>query len=459
MNRVFFLLVMLFLTVASFGQRQVIDKVVATVGGELILLSDVEEQHAMAKEQRGELPEGARCEILTSIMISKLLLNQAKLDSIEVAEDQVETQLNARIDQILGYMGGKIDQFEAYYGQSIDEVKDRFREDLRDQMLTEQMRNQIMMDITVTPSEVKSFFNMIPADSLPYFNAEVEVGEIVYKPVVNEKEKQKSIDILTEIRRQIVEDGVNFGEMAKKFSNDASAQVGGDLGWAKRGSYVPSFEAAAYKLEKDEISPIVKSEFGYHLIQMLERRGNTVNVRHILIRPEITDADLKLAEVHLDSVRLLIQSDSITFSQAVKLFSDESAQSYNNDGRMVNPITGNTFFEIGDLDPDVYFALDTLQLNGLSAPFEYTIPPGEIRYRIIQLQSRTAPHKANLQQDYSKIKDAAIQSKQSEFINNWVTEKIESTYIAIDGMYDGCTTLNGWKKHTLRQQGYFSQQK
>jgi peptidyl-prolyl cis-trans isomerase SurA len=451
MNRVFFLLVMLFLTVTSFGQRQVIDKVVSTVGGELVLLSDVEEQHAMAKEQRGEMPEGARCEILTSIMISKLLLNQAKLDSIEVVEDQVETQLNARIEQILSYMGGKIDQFEAYYGQSIDEVKDRFREDLRDQMLTEQMKNQIMADISVTPSEVKSFFNMIPVDSLPYFNAEVEVGEIVFKPVVNEVEKQKSIDRLTEIRRQIVEEGMEFGELAKKNSDDASGQVGGDLGWAKRGNYVPAFEAAAYKLDKDEVSPIVKSEFGYHLIQMLERRGNTIHVRHILIRPEITDNDLDLAQAHLDSIRHLVQSDSITFSQAVKLFSDESVQSYNNDGRMVNPLTGNTFFEIGDLDPDVYFALDTLQLKGISAPFEYSVPPADTYYRIIQLQSKTAPHKANLQQDYSKIKDAAIQSKQSEFINDWVTEKIETTFIAIDGMYDGCPTLNGWKKQTLRQ--------
>jgi peptidyl-prolyl cis-trans isomerase SurA len=442
---------MMMVTANVWGQKEVIDKVVATVGGELILLSDVEEQYSLTVEQRGALPEGAKCEILASIMITKLMLNQSKLDSVVVEDEQVETQLNARIDQILGYMGGRIDQFEAYYGQSIDEVKDRFREDLKDQMLVEQMRGQVMSDITVTPSEVKAFFNQIPVDSLPYFNAEVEVGEIVYKPKVNSVERKKAIDRLTEIRRQIVEEGADFAEMARKNSDDASGQVGGDLGWAKRGKYVPAFEAAAYKLEKDAISPVIKSEFGYHIIQMLERRGNSVHVRHILVRPEITDADLDLAVARLDSVRMLIQTDSISFSAAVKQYSDESAQSYNNDGRMVNPATGNTFFEIGDLDPDIYFALDTLDVLEVSAPFEYVMPPDDTYYRIVQLQSRTPPHKANLRQDYSKIKQAAIQSKQSEFINGWVMEKIDNTYIAIDAMYEGCPSLQGWKKHKLRQ--------
>lgn len=451
MKRFSFLLIMLFVTATLWGQKEVIDKVVATVGGELILLSDVEEQFALTSEQRGALPEGAKCDIVTSIMVTKLLLNQAKLDSVVVEEAQVETQLDARIDQILGYMGGRIDQFEAYYGQSIDEVKDRFREDLRDQMLVEQMRGQIMTDITVTPSEVKAFFNKIPVDSLPYFNAEVEVGEIVYKPKVNSVERQKSIDRLTEIRRQIVEEGADFGEMARKNSDDASGQVGGDLGWAKRGKYVPEFEAAAYKLGKNEISPLVKSDFGYHIIQMLERRGNSIHVRHILVRPEITDADLDKASAHLDSVRMLIHTDSVSFSAAVKLFSDENVQSFNNDGRMVNPATGNTFYEIGDLDPDIYFALDTLDVLEVSAPFEFVMPPADTYFRIVQLQSRTAPHKANLRQDYSKIKQAAIQSKQSEYINNWVMEKIDNTYIAVDAMYDGCPSLQGWKKHKLRQ--------
>ena len=432
------------------GQKEIIDKVVATIGGELVLLSEVEEQHALMEAQNGTVQEGARCVIVSQLMANKLLLNQSKLDSIVVSEDEVEAQLNARIDRILGFMNNDITQFEAYYGQSINEVKEQFREDLRNQILIERMRSSILESITVTPSEVKQFFNRIPADSLPYFNSEVEIGEIVYRPKVNAEEKQKSIDKLNDLRKQILEDGVDFAELAQKFSDDGSARAGGDLGWTTRGKFVPEFEAAAYKLETGEISPVIESEFGFHLIQLLERRGNSIHVRHILVKPEITDADLELARSHLDSVRHLIISDSVNFSQAVKMFSDEDVQSFNNDGRMVNPATGNTFFEIGDLEPDIYFTMDTMTVGDISAPFEFAGPTGESYFRLITLQSRTAPHQANLEQDYAKIQKAAKESKQNEFINNWVLEKVYSTYIALDGIYDGCPDLDAWRKKTIR---------
>lgn len=431
------------------AQRTIIDKVVATVGGELVLLSEIEEQFALMEAQEGGLPEGARCNILDNLLVSKLLLNQAKLDSIEVSDDEVEVQLNTRIDRILSFMNNDVSQFEAYYGQTINQVKEQFREDLKNQILVERMQSNIMADVTVTPSEVKQFFNRIPADSLPYFNSEVEIGEIVYIPKVNKTERQKAIDKLEDIRRRIIEGGETFEELAAKFSDDGSARGGGDLGWAQRGKFVPEFEAAAYKLDKDEISPVVETEFGFHLIQLLERRGNSIHVRHILVRPEITDEDLELAQNHLDSVRNLILNDSISFSLAVKLFSDKDVQSYNNDGRMVNPLTGNTFFEIGDLDPDIYFAVDTMKVGGISAPFDFAGPTGETYYRIIQLQSRTTPHRANLRQDYSKIQKAAIQSKQNEFINDWVESKIESTFVSIDSLFNNCRILDKWRKREI----------
>jgi peptidyl-prolyl cis-trans isomerase SurA len=431
------------------AQRTIIDKVVATVGGELVLLSEIEEQFALMEAQEGGLPEGARCNILDNLLVSKLLLNQAKLDSIEVSDDEVEVQLNTRIDRILSFMNNDVSQFEAYYGQTINQVKEQFREDLKNQILVERMQSSIMAGVTVTPSEVKQFFNRIPTDSLPYFNSEVEIGEIVYIPKVNKTERQKAIDKLEDIRRRIIEGGENFAELAAKFSDDGSARGGGDLGWAQRGKFVPEFEAAAYKLDKDEISPVVETEFGFHLIQLLERRGNSIHVRHILIRPEITDHDLELAQNHLDSVRNLILNDSISFSLAVKLFSNKDVQSYNNDGRMVNPLTGNTFFEIGDLDPDIYFAVDTMKVGGISAPFDFAGPTGETYYRIIQLQSRTTPHRANLQQDYSKIQKAAIQSKQNEFINDWVESKIESTFVSIDSLFNNCRILDKWRKREV----------
>jgi len=435
---------------AEAQQRTIIDKVVATVGGELVLLSEVEEQHALLEAQEGGLPPGARCRILDNLLGSKLLVNQAKLDSVEVSDEEVEAQLNARIERILGFMNNDISQFEDYYGQTVNEVKEQFREDLQNQILADRMRAQILNSVKVTPSEVKSFFRSIPNDSLPYFNSEVEIGEIVYKPEVNDEERQKAVDQLEEIRQRIIDEEATFEEMAMKFSDDGSARGGGDLGWAKRGKFVPEFEAAAYKLDDGEISPVTETEFGFHLIQMLERRGNSIHVRHILVRPEITQADLDKARTHLDSISRLINDGALNFSLAVKRHSNEDVQSYTNDGRMVNPATGNTFFEIGDLDPDIYFTIDTMEVGQVSIPFEFAGPTGDTFFRLVQLQSRTAPHRANLEQDYSKIQQATIEAKKNDFINEWIQEKVEATYINIDDMYGACPQLEKWTQKQIR---------
>lgn len=425
--------------------RAIIDKVVAIVGNELILLSDVEEQYDLMSKQQGVLPENFKGNILENLLADRLLLNQARLDSIVVTDEEVESQLQARIDQILAYMNNDISQFEAYYGQSISEVKESFRQDLENQLLVQRMRSSIVADVRITPSEVKEFFYSIPQDSLPYFNSEVEIGEIVYKPQVNDEQKEISRTKLEEIRRRIVEDGENFAELATIYSDDkASARIGGDLGMQRRGTFVPEFEAAAYNLEKDSISEVFETEFGFHFVQLLDRRGNNIHTRHILIRPLITQDDLKLAVNKLDSVRNLIQSDSMTFSRGVKLFSDEKVQSYNNDGVLVNPATGKSVFETGDLDPDIYFAIDTLQVDQVTSPVEFTDRDGSVGYRLILLKSRTTPHVANLQQDYSKIKAAATESKTSLYVNNWVLDKIRSTYINIDPMFQGYKTLALW---------------
>lgn len=448
-KQICFLIAALFCVQISFAQREVIDKVVGMVGGEIVLLSEVEEQNALLKAQNPSLGKGLRCDIMDQLLSNKLLVNQAKLDSILVADEEVEEQLNARIERILSYMNGDLEQFEAYYGQTVTQVKEQFREDLRSQLLSERMRAQVLSGVNVTPSEVKNFFNQIPVDSLPYFSSEVEVGEIVYVPKVNAEERQKAITKLEQLREQITTSVTTFEEAAKKFSDDGSARIGGDLGWAKRGKFVPEFEAAAYQLEQGEISQVVETEFGFHLIQLLERRGNTIRVRHILVRPEITDADLELARNHLDSVRTLIVNDSITFSMAVKRFGDEDVQSFNNDGRMMNPATGNTFYEVADLDPDVYFAIDTLKIGGLTAPFPFASPTGETFYRIVQLQSRTLPHRANLQQDYNKIMLATKDSKQNEFLSEWIQKKVASTYIQIDSRFQECPNLDKWKEDSI----------
>jgi len=441
--KIYITTVLFVLPLIIFGQREKIDDIIAQVGEEIILLSEIEEQFALVSAQQGDLPPEAKCNIIDQLLSQKLILNQAALDSIVVSEDEIETQLNARIDRILSYMQGDVAQFEAYYGKSVNKVKEEFRTDLRAQITTERMQSIILGDVKITPSEVKDFFALIPKDSLPYFNSEVEIGELVFKPKINDEERLKAKAKAQEIRDRIVEGGEDFAELASIYSEDpGSGKLGGELGWAKRNTFVPEFEASAYTLEKGEISQLVETEFGFHILQLIERRGNSIKVRHILIKPVITQADLDKASAALDSIRNEIAVDSITFSRAVKRFGDDKTQSYNNDGVMVNPQTGNGFFEIGDLEPDIYFAIDTLAVNQMTSPMEFKSPSGEVMYRIVLLKSRTKPHKADLAQDYSRIQKAALESKKNTFINNWVEEKIGSTYINFDDPYGTCGAIN-----------------
>ena len=422
----------------------ILDKIAAKVGSELILVSDVEEQYNYLKERQGIDDPEAKCMIVQSIMAQKLLVAQAKLDSVEVADSEVDAQLDARINHTLQLMNNDIEMFESYYGQSIHQVRAQFREDLKDQMLAERMRGQILADIHTTPKEVKSFFSQIPFDSLPYFNSEVEVGEIYYTPGLSEEEKENARNKANSLRNRILEGGEDFAELAKIYSDDGSSKSGGDLGWVKRGTFVPAFDAVVFNLEPGELSTPVETEFGYHLIELLERRGNSIHARHILIKPKITEADYERAEKKLYQIQALIASDSITFEQAVKRYSDKKQQSYNNGGRMINAATGNTFFEVSDLDPDIYLTIDTLKINQTSGPVAFTDYSGERFYRLIHLFSRTDPHRADLKQDFSKIKRAATESKKGQHFEKWMEEKIKTTFVHIDNLYGQCQNLQMW---------------
>ena len=446
MKKLFYTIVLFALPLLTSAQnRVVIDKIVATVGNELVLLSDVEEQYDLLEKQQGVLPENFRCIILENLLAEKLLLNQAKLDSIEVTSEEVEAQLQARIDQILAYMNNDIQQFEDYYGQTIPEVKEAFRQDLENQLLVQRMRSKIVSEVTVTPAEVKTFFNKIHPDSLPYFNSEVELGELVFNPKVNEEQRQISLNKIEEIRNRIVAGGEDFAELAKLYSDDpGSARIGGDLGMQRRGTFVPEFEAAAYNLSKDEVSEVVETEFGFHIIQLLDRRGNNIHCRHILIVPEITQADLDLAVETLNKVRNQLLKDSISFSRAVKMYSDKNLPSYNNDGDLQNPKTGKTIFETGDLEPEIYFTIDTMDVGEISSPIQFQTRSGETAYQLVYLKSRTSPHKANLLLDYSKIKAAATEQKTNQIISDWVFKKIGSTFVDIDPSFHSCEVIKKW---------------
>lgn len=426
--------------------RELMDKVVAKVGDEYVLLSEVEEQFSAAKEQRQNLPENYKCMVIDQILVNKLLVNQAKFDSLYPKEEEIETQLNSRFERILEYMNGNVDQFVAYYGQSPEAMKEQMRDDMKDQLMSEKMRTKVLSDVTITPSEVRAFFNAIPKDSLPYFNQEVEIAEIILKPKPNDVQKRLAKEKLEGIRDQIVNGKVPFEDLAKKFSEDpGSGREGGDLGWAKRGKFVPEFEATAYKLDAGQLSEVFESEFGFHILQLIERRGNTIHTRHILVKPQITDEDVALAKNTLDSVRLEILKDSLSFSKAVKEFGDKSTQSFHADGRMTNPASGNNTFETRDLDPDTYFVIDTMKVNGICKAVEITLPTGEKYYRIVKLLLKTSPHKANLLTDYNKISSATLEQKKSGALVKWIENKAATTFIQIDPMYRECLNLEKWK--------------
>lgn len=426
----------------------ILDGVVATVGDNIVLLSEVEERYR-AKDVR---TEDDRCQILDALLTENVMLVQAELDSILVADEELEAQLDARIEQILRMMNYDRNQFISYYGKTPEAVKEGFREDLKRQLTIQKMQQQIIQEVSVTPTEVKEFFAQIPNDGLPFFNSEVEVGEIVIEPKPNAVELEKARKQLQSIRNRIVNSGEDFAALAKQYSEDpGSGRNGGDLGWGKRGSYVTEFEATAYQLEPNEISEVIKTEFGFHILQLLERRGNLVHLRHILIKPRITQKDKDLAYRQLDTVRTLITKDSLSFAYAVNKYSSENVQSKTNAGLMLNNLTGNSTFEVADLDPNVYFAIDTMQVGDVSAPMFYTNPQtGEELVRIIWLRSRTEPHQANLKQDYAKIQAAAIEQKKATYLSDWISKRVQEMYIKVDDRYSSCNNLDKWYKDSKR---------
>ncbi len=441
MRNIIFVSFISLLLLQSVQAQQLIDKVISQVGGELILLSDLQEQLAVMKERGIEMPPDAECKVLESLIVQKLFVNQAKLDSVEVSDEEVEQILTAKIDHILALMNQDEKRFEEYYGQTVNEVKERFRPDIKDQKLGERMRAKALEDVHITPAEVVAFYNAIPPDSIPYFNMQVEVAELVIKPKVNPQEYQKARQRLLEVKKKI-ENGADFAEMAKKYSMDyGSGRQGGSLGWMKRGSLVPQFEAAAYNLRKNEISDIVETEFGLHLIQLLDRRGDLILTRHILIKPEITEADIQKTENLLDSIRHLVMNDSMSFSLAVKKYGEKSVQSYYTGGRIINPKDGTTIFDVGDLDADTYFAIDSLEAGDITPPIRFEDPRGGTQLKIIQLLSRTPPHSANLKQDYDKILNMAKQKRQGELLDNWIKTKLSQTYFNVDPQYLYCPEI------------------
>jgi len=433
---------MFFISSVSFAQPgQIIDQVAAVVGGKTLLKSEIEAQYQQILSQGATDDPNLRCRIVDQLLINKLLLNQAILDSIEITDTQVEHELDRRIGYMVNQIGSE-QRLEEYYEKSIPEIRDEFKPVIREQLQMQSMQGDITKNITVSPAEVKEFYQSIPPDSLPFINAEIEYAQIVINVPVSETEKTKLREQL-EIYRQRVIKGEDFSTLAILYSKDGSAKNGGELGFVNRGELVPEFEASAFKLRKGEVSEVVETKFGFHIIQLIERRGEQINVRHILLKPSFNADDVNKAFAKADSIYKAIVSDSLSFSDAAQKFSDDGESRYNG-GNVVNPKTGMTRFESDDVDPTVFFQLEKLSVGEISSPIQSLSAEGNTAFRILYLKSRTQPHVANLENDYQRIQDATLTEKQNKALNDWVTRKRKNTYVQIADEYKTCSNLDYW---------------
>lgn len=425
-------------------QKKVIDEVIAVVGNEIILHSDIETQKLQAKQQGIALNKKTECLIVEQILLEKLLLNQAKVDSIPVNEQQVQSELERRIRYFVSQIGSE-EKLEEYYRKSILEIKDEFHDLIEDQIRIQGMQAKINEDVNITPGEVQTFFNSIPKDSLPYINAKIEMAQIVIKPEISQEEKDATRNRLLDFKKQI-EGGKSFASLAVLYSQDpGSATKGGDLGFVSRGMMVREFDAVAARLQEGELSEVFETQFGFHLMQLKERRGEQYNSRHILLKAKITANDMMKAENKLDSISKLIAADSLTFEMAASKFSDDETTK-NNGGKLVNQGDGSTEFDMKGVDAQLALTVDKLEIGQISDPVSMQGPDGNQAFRIVKLINRTEPHVANLKDDYLLIKNVATNKLQQESMNEWTSLTIGSTFIKLNDSFKDCTFQQKWFK-------------
>ncbi|MCL2328810.1 MAG: peptidylprolyl isomerase [Bacteroidetes bacterium] len=412
----------------SAQERIVLDQVIAIVGDEMIKKSDIDNQMYQIRVLSGGKTQTDACELFEEMLIQKILLHQAVLDSITVSESEVEGEISRRVTMFSGDDG--LAKFEAMYGKTELEIRADWKPLIRDQIVAQRAQNNIVGSIEISPNEIKKFAASLPVDSFPMVPASYEFAEIVFKIKTGADEDAALRKKLEDIRQRALK-GENFAKLAVLYSDDTeSAKQGGLLGdYVSRGDLVPEFSAVAFRLKEGEISRVVKTNFGYHIIQLVEIKGEKIKARHILMRPKATIAAMQELMQRADSVYHQIKVDSLTFEKAVQQFSD--AKSKYNAGRVMNPYTGTAQFEAEMIEPTILYSLRTMQVGDISEPLLSYDETGMQVYKIIKLLNVTPEHKATLQTDYALIKEMALHNKRDETFKQWLTKKQERTFIKI----------------------------
>lgn len=439
------LLIMLIVSAVQVNAQneKVIDEIVALVGSHPVYWSDVEAQFSQAKAQgvTGD-PVKLRCGIFESLVFQKLLVYQAEIDSLVVSDDQVNSELERRLRYYIQQFGSQ-QKLEEFYDKSLEEFKNELREPLRQEILSQQAQAKIVENVKMTPNETKEYFTNLKKDSIPVVPTEYEIGQIVKTPVVGPSQLKDSREKLNALRNRVLK-GEKFSTLAVLYSEDpGSAAKGGELGLFSRGSMAPEFESAAFSLKnKNDISEIIKTKFGYHLLQLIERKGDFVNVRHILIIPKVSPDDLVAAASKLDSIADKVRADSLTFARAAMLYSDDPGKV--NGGLIQSQASGTTSLAADELDPKVFFIIDKMKVGEISGSVPYTTEDGTQAYRVLYLKTRTEPHTANMKDDYNKIQDWALANKKEKVTAKWVETKSKTAYIRLGDKFQSCDFRYKW---------------
>jgi peptidyl-prolyl cis-trans isomerase SurA len=441
-----FALLTIFAINSAFAQDKVVDQIIAIVGGNIVLKSDIEKMY-MDQQAQGITSDGdMKCEILENFLIDKLLVAEAELDTlIEVTDSQVNQQMDGQIQMYVAHFGSE-QAVENFFKKPIADIRAEMRLVIRDQLLSSQMRNKIVQDITVTPSEVRQFYRNLPEEEIPTIPTQYEYAQITIRPEIELEEQNRVKAELRELKRRI-EEGASFAAMAVMYSEGPSASNGGEIGYQGRAQLDPEYAAAAFNLKGDKISNVVESEFGYHIIQLIDRRGDKINTRHILMTPKISNEAKEQAISRLDSLATLIRKEEITFAQAAVRFSSDK-NTRNNGGLAINPNTLSSKFTVEELDGTISRVISNLKIGEISDPFE-TIDPESRQpvYTIIKLVNKIEGHKANLQNDYQHLADLFLAKKREKALQQWIADKQAQTYIRIDDTYANCNfEFGNWMK-------------
>ncbi len=427
------------------AQDNVIDEVVWVVGDEAILKSEVEQERIRAQYEGRKFDGDPYCVIPEELALQKLFLNQAAIDSIEASESevlsQVDYEINRRVAQI-----GSVEKMEEYYNKSSMDIREELRESARRMLTMQMMQRELMKDIKVTPAEVRRYFKNLPADSIPYVPTQVEVQLLTIEPKIPEEEIDRVKTRLREFTDRINSGETSFSTLARLYSKDPdSAPRGGETGFRGKGFWVPEFANVAFNLnEPGKVSKIVETEFGFHIIQLIEKRGDRVNVRHILLKPQVAEDDLMASLSRLDSIADDIRNNKFSFEEGATLISSDKDTRMNK-GLMPNPNTGTSKFEMQELPQEIARAINTMNVNEISQPFIMINNKGKEVCAIVKLKSRVKGHKATLTDDFQALKDVVLEKKRAEKIEKWIKEKQKSTYVRINEKWRNCDfKYPGW---------------